>query len=194
MTTTPLKRALGVCYYPEHWEESQWATDAARMAALGLTWVRIGEFAWARMEPQPGKLELDWLDRAIDTLGAAGLKVVLGTPTATPPRWMLDRHPDMLAHDREGRPRGFGSRRHYDFAHEGYRAECARITEILARRYGRNPHVGITAFPIAATVRNRRASRPNLPNATARTHMSRHGRPITNMPATTRFCPIRPWR
>ncbi len=141
MTTTPLKRALGVCYYPEHWEESQWATDAARMAALGLTWVRIGEFAWARMEPQPGKLELDWLDRAIDTLGAAGLKVVLGTPTATPPRWMLDRHPDMLAHDREGRPRGFGSRRHYDFAHEGYRAECARITEILARRYGRNPHV-----------------------------------------------------
>lgn len=136
-----MKRALGVCYYPEHWPETQWAEDAARMAALGLTWVRIGEFAWARMEPQPGKLELDWLDRAIDTLGAAGLKVVLGTPTATPPRWMLERHPDMLAHDREGRPRGFGSRRHYDFAHEGYRAECARITEILARRYGQNPHV-----------------------------------------------------
>ena len=141
MTDQPMKRSLGVCYYPEHWEEPQWAEDAARMAALGLTWVRIGEFAWSRMEPVPGRLELDWLDRAIDTLGAAGLKVVLGTPTATPPRWMLARHPDMLAHDREGRPRGFGSRRHYDFAHEGYRAECARITEILARRYGQNPHV-----------------------------------------------------
>lgn len=141
MTHAPLKRSLGVCYYPEHWPEAQWAEDAARMAALGLTWVRIGEFAWTRMEPQPGKLELDWLDRAIDTLGAAGLKVVLGTPTATPPRWMLNRHPDMLAYDREGRPRGFGSRRHYDFAHEGYRAECARITEILAQRYGRHPHV-----------------------------------------------------
>ncbi len=141
MTNPPMQRSLGVCYYPEHWPEPQWAEDAARMAALGLTWVRIGEFAWARMEPQPGKLTLDWLDRAFDTLGAAGLKVVLGTPTATPPRWMLDRHPDMLAHDREGRPRGFGSRRHYDFAHQGYRAECARITEILARRYGANPHV-----------------------------------------------------
>ena len=137
-----MKRALGVCYYPEHWEESQWVEDATRMAALGLTWVRIGEFAWSRMEPQPGKLELDWLDRAIETLGKAGLKVVLGTPTATPPRWMLDRHPDMLAHDRDGRPRGFGSRRHYDFAHEGYRSECARITAILAERYGRNPYVG----------------------------------------------------
>jgi beta-galactosidase len=72
MTQTPLKRSLGVCYYPEHWPETQWAEDAARMAELGLTWVRIGEFAWTRMEPQPGKLELDWLDRAIDTLGAAG--------------------------------------------------------------------------------------------------------------------------
>lgn len=105
MTAAPLKRSLGVCYYPEHWPEPQWAEDAARMAALGLTWVRIGEFAWARMEPEPGKLDLDWLDRAIDTLGRAGLKVVLGTPTATPPRWMLDRHPDMLAHDREGQAR-----------------------------------------------------------------------------------------
>ena len=136
-----MKRTLGVCYYPEHWDEPQWAKDAARMAALGLTWVRIGEFAWSRMEPSYGQFELGWLDRAIDTLGRAGLKVVLGTPTATPPRWMLTRHPDMLAHDAMGRPRGFGSRRHYDFAHAGYRAECARITEVLARRYGANPYV-----------------------------------------------------
>lgn len=134
-------RTLGVCYYPEHWPEAQWAEDAGRMKALGLTWVRIGEFAWSRMEPEPGRLELGWLDRAIATLGAAGLQVVLGTPTATPPRWMLTRHPDMLAIDKEGRPRGFGSRRHYCFSHRGYREESARIVQILAERYGRNPHV-----------------------------------------------------
>ena len=136
-----MKRTLGVCYYPEHWPESRWAEDAARMAEAGLTWVRIGEFAWSRMEPTPGELRLDWLDRAIATLGEAGLKVVLGTPTATPPRWMIDRHPDMLAVDADGRPRKFGSRRHYCFSHPGYREECARIVEILARRYGANPHV-----------------------------------------------------
>ena len=78
---------------------------------------------------------------AIEVLGAAGLNVVLGTPTATPPRWMIERHPDMLAVDREGRRRGFGSRRHYCFSHRGYRAECARIVGILAERYGRNRHV-----------------------------------------------------
>ena len=135
------QRTLGVCYYPEQWDDGLWEEDARRMAALGLTWVRIGEFAWTRMEPEAGRLDLDWLDRAIGILGAAGLKVVLGTPTATPPRWMLTRHPDMLAVDREGRPRGFGSRRHYCFSHRGYRAECARIVTTLAERYGRNPHV-----------------------------------------------------
>jgi len=134
-------RGLGTCYYPEHWPRAVWAEDARRMAETGLVWVRIGEFAWSRLEPAPGAYDFGWLDAAIATLGAAGLKVVLGTPTATPPRWMLDRHPDMLAVDAEGRPRKFGSRRHYCFSHPGYRAECAKIVTRLAERYGRNPHV-----------------------------------------------------
>ena len=136
-----MKRTLGVCYYPEHWSRSQWAVDATRMADLGLTWVRIGEFAWARMEPSPGNYDWDWLDRAIETLGKAGLKVVLGTPTATPPRWMLTKHPDMLALDKNGQPRGFGSRRHYCFSHRPYRDECAKIVTAMAARYGGNPYV-----------------------------------------------------
>ena len=136
-----MKRTLGTCYYPEHWPEDMWEADAARMANLGLTWVRIGEFAWSVIEPAPGDLRFDWLDRAIEILGHHGLKVVLGTPTATPPRWMLDRYPDMLAVDAEGRGRGFGSRRHYCFSHAGFAEESKRITRLLAERYGRNPHV-----------------------------------------------------
>ena len=74
---------LGVCYYPEQWPESLWTSDARRMADLGLTYVRIGEFAWSAIEPGPGQFDWGWLDRAIETLGGAGLKIVLGTPTAT---------------------------------------------------------------------------------------------------------------
>lgn len=128
--------ALGVCYYPEHWPEEFWGPDAARMAEIGIKFVRIGEFAWSKLEPMPGALRLDWLVRAMDVLGAAGLRVIVGTPTATPPRWMVDKHPDMLAVDAEGRRRGFGSRRHYDFSHLGYREEAARITRILAEALG----------------------------------------------------------
>ena len=136
-----MKRTLGTCYYPEHWPREIWEVDARRMVEAGLTWVRIGEFAWSRLEPSPGSYDFDWLDAAIAVLGDAGLKVVLGTPTATPPRWMIDRYPDMLAVDADGRPRKFGSRRHYCFSHEGFKAECARIVTKLTERYGHNPHV-----------------------------------------------------
>ena len=136
-----MKRTLGVCYYPEHWAETVWASDAKRMVDLGLTWVRIGEFSWAKIEPEPGKFEWEWLDHAIETLGSSGLQIVLGTPTATPPRWMLDKHPDMLAHNSSGIIRKFGSRRHYCFSHGGYREEARRITRLMAERYGKEPNI-----------------------------------------------------
>lgn len=69
-----MRRTLGVCYCPEHWPQGQWASDAARMVDVGLSWVRIGEFAWASMEPVPGTLTWDWLDHAIDALGEAGCR------------------------------------------------------------------------------------------------------------------------
>ncbi|MBJ7576445.1 beta-galactosidase [Devosia sp. MC532] len=131
--------ALGVCYYPEHWPEDWWDADARRMAEVGIKIVRIGEFAWSRLEPTPGNLQFDWLIRSMDVLHKHGLKVIVGTPTATPPRWMADKHPDMFAVDAQGRRRGFGSRRHYDFSHLGYREEAARITRIVAERVGEHP-------------------------------------------------------
>ena len=136
-----MKSELGVCYYPEHWPESQWKQDAQQMAELGLSWVRIGEFAWSRIEPKPSVFQWDWLDHAVKVLGEAGLKIILGTPTATPPRWMIDKYPDMLAVTETGLPRKFGSRRHYCFSHDGYRQECVRMCEALGERYGRNPHI-----------------------------------------------------
>lgn len=109
---------LGVCYYPEHWPKAWWGDDARRMAEIGIKRVRIGEFAWSRIEPEPGRFDWAWLDEAIDVLGQAGLEIVLGTPTATPPKWLIDRHPDILAVDRSGRARKFGSRRHYCFSRD----------------------------------------------------------------------------
>lgn len=132
---------LGVCYYPEHWPRSMWAEDARRMHAMGIRVVRIAEFAWSRIEPEPGRFDWAWLDEAVETLHAAGLGVVMCTPTATPPKWLHDRMPDMVAVDLQGRPRGFGSRRHYCFSHAGYRAESRRISRAVAERYGQHPAV-----------------------------------------------------
>lgn len=133
---------LGVCYYPEHWPEAMWATDAKEMAELGLKYVRIGEFAWSRLESAPGVFHFDWLDHAIQTLADAGLQVIMCTPTATPPKWLIDLYPDILPVDiKTGHSRGFGSRRHYDFSSENYRREAMRISQVLAQRYGTNPAI-----------------------------------------------------
>ncbi|MEB3414440.1 beta-galactosidase [Alteriqipengyuania sp. WL0013] len=132
---------LGTCYFPEHWPRERWAQDAAMMAEIGIDRVRLGEFAWSRIEPEPGSFDWEWLDEAIEVLAAAGHKLILCTPTATPPKWLVDRMPDMVALDREGRPRGFGSRRHYCFSHDGYAAEAARIARVVAERYGRHDAV-----------------------------------------------------
>ncbi|KLU23902.1 beta-galactosidase [Caballeronia mineralivorans PML1(12)] len=132
---------LGVCYYPEHWPESMWKDDAARMKALGIDRVRIAEFAWSRIEPSPGDYQWDWLDRAIDVLADAGLKVVMCTPTATPPKWLIDRHPDILPIGADGRPRAFGSRRHYDFSSPSYFEASQKICTAVAERYGKHPAV-----------------------------------------------------
>ena len=127
---------LGVCYYPEHWPESDWAGDATRMREAGISVVRIGEFAWSRLEPSSGQLEFEWLRRAIETLAGAGLEVVLGTPTATPPKWLIEKHPDILAKGPDGRVREFGSRRHYCFSSRTYREQCRRIVTLLGEHFG----------------------------------------------------------
>lgn len=132
---------LGVCWYPEQWPEDYWASDVARMVGLGLSFVRIGEFAWSRIEPEPGRFEWDWLDRAVDLAHAAGLEVVMGTPTATPPKWLVDAHPEILPKGRDGQVRGFGSRRHYCFSSDVYLAQAERITRAVADRYGRHPAI-----------------------------------------------------
>ncbi|MGP1354848.1 MAG: beta-galactosidase [Parasphingopyxis sp.] len=132
---------LGCCYFPEHWPREIWADDARRMAEMGLARIRIGEFAWSRIEPEPGRFDWEWLDAAIEALAVEGLEVVLCTPTATPPKWLVDRIPDMLPVDAQGRLRAFGSRRHYCYSHPGYREECRRIVTALADRYGDNPAI-----------------------------------------------------
>ncbi len=134
-----MKPALGACYYPEQWPEAVWSSDARQMAEAGITYVRIGEFAWSRIEPEPGRLDIGWMLRAMDLLHAERLKVVVGTPTAAPPRWVVAKMPDMLPVDPHSRVRKFGSRRHYCFSHTGYREEAARIVRAVAEGLGGHP-------------------------------------------------------
>jgi len=132
---------LGVCYYPEHWPEDRWARDAAWFRGLGLSIVRMAEFGWGRMEPVQGRFAWDWLDRAVEAFAAEGFEVVLGTPTAAPPRWLSAGDPSTLPVDAEGRRRRPGGRHHYCPSSPSYREHVRRIVSAMADRYGDHPAV-----------------------------------------------------
>jgi beta-galactosidase len=131
----------GCDYYPEQWPESRWPEDARLMGEAGFNLVRIGEFAWARMEPGEGRYDWAWLDRAIGILADHGLRVVLGTPTATPPPWLTTAHPEILPRDRQRQVRHAGSRRHYCPNSPIYRDYTRRIVSALAQRYGHDERI-----------------------------------------------------
>ncbi|MDY0746923.1 beta-galactosidase [Paucibacter sp. R3-3] len=132
---------LGVCYYPEQWDEALWADDARRMKEMGISTVRIAEFAWGLMEPRPGEYDWAWLDRAIEVLTAQGLEIVMCTPTGAPPHWLSKQHPDIHAIDQDGHVKQFGSRRHYDFSSDAFFEASRKIVTAIAQRYGRHPAV-----------------------------------------------------
>ncbi|MGN6818994.1 MAG: beta-galactosidase [Sphingomonas sp.] len=133
--------AVGVAWYPEQWPEARWSTDLAMMKATGFNTVRIAEFAWSRMEPEEGKFDFAWLDRAIAAARSHGMMVVLGTPTAAPPAWLTQKYPDVLRVDEVGTRAGHGGRRQFSFASKRYRDFCRIIATEMAKRYGHNPAV-----------------------------------------------------
>lgn len=127
---------LGAAYYPEDWDEAEQDRDIASMQKAGLGCVRIGEFSWHKMEPRDGEFTFDWLHRVIDKLEAAGIGVILGTPSATPPIWLEEKDPSMMVQNADGLREIHGGRRHACSNNETYRFYAARIAEKLAQEFG----------------------------------------------------------
>ena len=132
---------VGAPHYPEHVDESYWQRDADRMAAAGFNTVRLAEFAWHIIEPHEGTFDFDLFDRAIDVLGKAGIKTIMCTPTATPPRWLTARYPEVLRVDANGRAMSHGSRQHANLASGVFREHSKRITKAMAEHYRGNSHI-----------------------------------------------------
>ncbi|TYP71090.1 beta-galactosidase [Paenibacillus methanolicus] len=132
---------LGACYYPEQWPREMWEHDIRLMKEANFNVVRIGEFAWARLEPEPGQYDFQWLDDVIGLLDQGGIAVILGTPTATPPKWLMDKYPDIYQRDKFGGVRGYGSRRHYCVNHPVYQELTKGIVQVIAARYGHDRRI-----------------------------------------------------
>jgi beta-galactosidase len=132
---------IGSAWYPEQWPEQRWDADLSLMQQARLNVVRVGEFAWSRMEPREGVYDFDWLERAIRLAEKHHIAVILGTPTDAPPAWLTNKYPDTLRVDADGRRAEHGGRRQFSYSSPRYREFCRDIATRMAQRFGHDPNV-----------------------------------------------------
>ncbi|MDD6209294.1 MAG: beta-galactosidase [Bacteroidales bacterium] len=133
--------SVGVYYYPEHWDSTQWERDLKRISQMGFEFTHYAEFAWAALEPKEGIYNFQWLDRAIALADKYDLKVILCTSTATPPVWLTRKHPEILIQNEDGTYFDHGARQHASFSSSFYREYAKKIIDELGRRYGNDDRI-----------------------------------------------------
>lgn len=130
---------IGTYYYPEQWPAEQWERDFDNIAKMGMQIVHMSEFAWFTMEPEPGRFQFEWLHKCVDMAAKRKMDVILCTPTAAPPIWLTQQHPDVLPLDRNGARARHGGRRHYSPTSPRLREAAARIVSKLATEFSGHP-------------------------------------------------------
>lgn len=131
----------GAAYYHEYMPYDRLDKDIQMMKDCGLSVVRVGESAWGIFEPQEGVFEFEWMDRIINKMHEAGIKVILGTPTYSIPAWLAERHPEVLAEYTRGNKAYYGIRQNMDFTNPTFRYYSERIIRKMMERYAQHPAI-----------------------------------------------------
>ncbi|WP_160720454.1 beta-galactosidase [Bacillus sp. USDA818B3_A] len=130
----------GVAYYDEYMPYDRLETDIKMMKEAGINVVRIAESTWSTHEPQNGIFDFTSVDRVLDAMHKAGIKVIVGTPTYAVPTWMVKEHPDVLAVTAQG-PGKYGARQIMDITNPTYLFYAERIIRKLIGRVKDHPAV-----------------------------------------------------
>ncbi|MEI8087917.1 MAG: beta-galactosidase, partial [Paludibacter sp.] len=135
------KMYVGAAYYPNNLSQQQVESDAKLMKQAGFNVARMGDLVWDAMEPTEGKYDFSWLNFAVQTLGKSNIESFLATPTAAIPKWMYDKHPEIMQVTASGERKPFGKRRHACLNNPVYRDYCLKIAKALATEFKDNKHV-----------------------------------------------------
>ena len=136
----------GAAYYNEYMpadlQPGRLEKDVALMKAAGISVVRMGESTWSLWEPEDGHFEYAWMDRVVDAMGKAGIKVIMGTPTYSVPTWMVHEHPEILVrYQGADTNTTYGMRQNMDTDNPTFRFYAERVITNLVSHYRDNPTV-----------------------------------------------------
>lgn len=135
------KPLYGAAYYSEYTPTDRLDEDIRLMKEAGLTVVRVGESTWSLFEPQDGVFEFAWMDRILDAMHKAGIKVILGTPTYSIPSWMAQQHPEVLSQRWDGVQEHYGIRQNMDIYNPTYRKYCERLIRKMMEHFAQHPAI-----------------------------------------------------
>lgn len=131
----------GVYYYPEAWNPDQWDRDFKKMADIGFEFTHMAEFAWAQIEPNEGQFDFKWLDKAVELAAKYNLKVILGTPSAAPPVWLVRKYPEVLIEMSSGQTGQLGTRQHASWSNSKYRELTTKLVAAMAKHFGADKRI-----------------------------------------------------
>jgi beta-galactosidase len=131
----------GAAYYHEYMPYERLDKDVQMIKAAGFNVVRLGESTWSLWEPEDGRFDYAWMDRVVDAMGKAGIKVIMGTPTYSIPAWMAHQHPEILATKFNGAVNRYGMRQNMNTDAPAYRFYAERLIRRIAAHYEDNPNV-----------------------------------------------------
>ena len=132
---------FGCDYNHEQWDPGVWREDIALMRDVGVTLVAVNIFGWSELQSPDGTVDFSRLDEVIGLLHGAGIRVNLGTGTASPPPWLTTRHPEILPVVADGTTRYPGGRQAWCPSSPGFREYALTLVEAVAERYGQHPAI-----------------------------------------------------
>jgi len=136
----------GAAYYHEYMPYERLDEDVRMMKEAGISVVRVGESTWSLFEPREGEFEFEWMDRIIDKMYEAGIKVILGTPTYSIPAWLWHKHPEVLRDLRNGGKSYYGVRQNMDITNPTYLFYSERMIREMMEHYASHP--GIIGYQV----------------------------------------------
>jgi len=134
------KLLYGVAYYDEYMPAERLEKDIKMMKEAGINVVRIAESTWSTVEPQDGVFDFTHIDRALNAMHKAGIKVIIGTPTYAVPTWLVHKYPDVLAITPQGKNQ-YGPRQNMDISNNNFRFHAERVIRKIMEHVKDHPAI-----------------------------------------------------